>query len=206
MPKVLKTSETPNPHALRFHLDHPIIAFGSRDFPTVEKAQSDPLAARLFEIPYVTAVFYLGSSITVTKDEEAAWENLITPVADGIEETLSVSPAFPASPAPGQAMGEASSLPALDISGQGHDSSQAFATLDKAEQWRLLQAVFDEAIRPGLQGDGGDLELVDCDAENVIVRYAGACGSCPSSATGTLAFIEQELRSRLNPRLTVHLA
>ena len=43
-----------------------------------------------------------------------------------------------------------------------------------------VQAVIEE-IRPMLQADGGDIELVDVDAEEGIgkVRLTGACGSCP---------------------------
>ncbi len=42
-------------------------------------------------------------------------------------------------------------------------------------------------IRPAVQGDGGDIELVDVDAQGVVsLRLHGACVGCPS-ATMTLA-------------------
>ncbi len=43
-----------------------------------------------------------------------------------------------------------------------------------------VQAVIEE-IRPMLQADGGDIELVDVEAEEGIVkvRLTGACGGCP---------------------------
>ena len=40
-------------------------------------------------------------------------------------------------------------------------------------------------IRPALQADGGDVELVDVDGGVVKVRLTGACGGCPM-ATITL--------------------
>jgi Fe-S cluster biogenesis protein NfuA len=42
-----------------------------------------------------------------------------------------------------------------------------------------------EKIRPALQADGGDVELVDVEGGVVKVRLTGACGGCPM-ATVTL--------------------
>ena len=39
-----------------------------------------------------------------------------------------------------------------------------------------------DKVRPGLQADGGDVELVDVSPDGVVkVRLTGACGSCPYS-------------------------
>ena len=53
-------------------------------------------------------------------------------------------------------------------------------------------------IRPALQADGGDVELVDVTKEGVVrVRLIGACAGCPMS-TMTLAFgIERELKKQV---------
>ena len=54
------------------------------------------------------------------------------------------------------------------------------------------------AIRPAVQSDGGDIELVDVDDQGVVqVRLHGACVGCPSS-TMTLAMgIERNLKERI---------
>lgn len=45
---------------------------------------------------------------------------------------------------------------------------------------RVLAAIQD--VRPSLQADGGDIELVSVDDEGIVkVRLTGACGSCPYS-------------------------
>ncbi len=53
-------------------------------------------------------------------------------------------------------------------------------------------------IRPALQADGGDVELVDVTKDGVVkVRLVGACAGCPMS-TMTLAFgIERELKKQV---------
>lgn len=53
-----------------------------------------------------------------------------------------------------------------------------------------------ESIRPAIQADGGDVELVDFDAESglVSVRLMGACESCPISMMTLKEGIERRLR------------
>ncbi|MGQ9788676.1 MAG: NifU family protein [Candidatus Hadarchaeaceae archaeon] len=55
-----------------------------------------------------------------------------------------------------------------------------------------------EKIRPALQADGGDVELVDVTDEGIVkVRLVGACVGCPMS-TMTLTFgIERELKKQV---------
>ncbi len=48
-------------------------------------------------------------------------------------------------------------------------------------------------LRPFLQRDGGDVELVDIEDGIVKVRLTGACGSCPSSTITLKAGIERAL-------------
>ncbi|TFH37196.1 MAG: NifU family protein [Dehalococcoidia bacterium] len=52
-------------------------------------------------------------------------------------------------------------------------------------------------IRPALQADGGDVELIDVEDGTVKVRLTGACGSCPMAAM-TLRFgVEKLLKERV---------
>jgi len=51
------------------------------------------------------------------------------------------------------------------------------------------------AIRPMLQADGGDVELVEVDEENVVkVRLKGACGGCPMSRITLKRGIEARMK------------
>jgi Fe-S cluster biogenesis protein NfuA len=61
---------------------------------------------------------------------------------------------------------------------------------------RVEQAL--DKIRPALQADGGDLELVDVtDEGKVTVRLTGACGSCPMSQMTLKMGVEQRLRQEV---------
>ncbi|ANY65248.1 NifU family protein [Paenibacillus algorifonticola] len=50
-----------------------------------------------------------------------------------------------------------------------------------------------DKLRPFLQRDGGDVELVDVEDGIIKLRLMGACGSCPSSTITLKAGIERAL-------------
>jgi len=55
-----------------------------------------------------------------------------------------------------------------------------------------------EKIRPALQADGGDLELIDVTEDGkVTVKLTGACGGCPMSQMTLKMGIEQRLREEV---------
>ena len=64
----------------------------------------------------------------------------------------------------------------------------------------MIDQVIDDKIRDYLQGDGGDLDLIDVKETNgmtdVYISWLGACGSCESSG-GTLASIQRILNGQL---------
>jgi len=53
-------------------------------------------------------------------------------------------------------------------------------------------------VRPSLQADGGDVELVDVDEEGVVkVKLTGACGGCPMSQMTLKMGIEKILKQNV---------
>lgn len=55
-----------------------------------------------------------------------------------------------------------------------------------------------EKIRPSLQAHGGDVELVEVTAENIVrVKLTGACGGCPISFLTLKMGIEQTLKEEI---------
>lgn len=58
-------------------------------------------------------------------------------------------------------------------------------------------------IRPQLQADGGDIELVDIAGKTVSVRLTGHCQGCPASQATLQQVVEQILRQQVEPDLVV---
>jgi Fe-S cluster biogenesis protein NfuA len=54
-----------------------------------------------------------------------------------------------------------------------------------------------ERIRPFIQSDGGDIELVDVSGNNATVRMSGSCVGCPSASMTLYMGLEQALRDEI---------
>ena len=72
---VREIQPTPNPNAAKFMLDRPVV-----DRPTsflkAADAAAHPLAGRLFDIPGVTSLLFLGDFLTVNKSPDAKWSRI----------------------------------------------------------------------------------------------------------------------------------
>jgi Fe-S cluster biogenesis protein NfuA len=78
------------------------------------------------------------------------------------------------------------------------------STLEKPEPISIRQKVQDviNLIRPAVQADGGDIELVDVSGSGVVqIRFHGACHGCPSSTMTLQHGIERNLREKV-PEIT----
>jgi len=190
MPKIDNIEETPNPNAIKFILKEPVTAGTTRSFHSAEEAAGDPLAAPLFEVGDISSVFYMDRMITVEKADEADWDDLLPRLAVPIRAAEGVSSNGGAAqqPANGQTAGVGGALGAL-----------------MSDDPRLLRIneMLDEKIRPYLASDGGWLEVLSLKEHTLTIRYQGACGSCPSSLTGTLMGIESLIRQEIDPEIEV---
>ena len=55
-----------------------------------------------------------------------------------------------------------------------------------------------ETVRPALQADGGDVELVDVTDDGIVsVKLKGACGSCPMATMTLKMGIERTLKEKV---------
>jgi len=82
--------------------------------------------------------------------------------------------------------------PTTDPGREPHAGGDAHAAMSE----RVAQVL--ELIRPAIQMDGGDLELVEvADDGEVRIRLHGACIGCPSSSITLHAGIERQLRDHV---------
>lgn len=185
--KIAEIEYTPNPNAVKFILDEPLTPFGvTGEFNTAEEAENVMLAKALFEIDHVESVFYTDRWLTVTQDGEANWHDLLreiaTPIRDATAEDASLGDEY---------MGP--SREAVEGEGVGLDD----------ERIPLIQELLEDHILPFLQGDGGGLEIKGLVNDQLLIRYQGACGTCPSSTMGTLMAIENLVQMEVDPGLEV---
>lgn len=183
MPKIADIEDTPNPNAVKFVLKEPLSWGIAHSYENAEQAKVDPLASALFAIEHVSNVFYVDRWLTVTQDGEADWPELTRLVAVPIR----------AAPA-------ADAQTAVTVAA----ASEALEALSPEDKARVaaISALLDSDIRPYLQSDGGDLYIVNLDGNLLSVHYQGACGTCPSSISGTLRGVENLVQT-IEPNMIV---
>ncbi len=176
----LMIQSTPNPNALKFVLNIPVKSEGKVTYKSAAEAKDNPLAASIFTVPNVVEVYFFDNYITVTQDGNAEWE--------AIEEQLKKI---------------------ILENAEGHDpdfkveEAKKPATVPETPEIAKINEILDRTIRPALQMDGGDLQVMGFDGQVLSVNYQGACGSCPSSTMGTLKAIENILRDEFHSDIVV---
>jgi Fe-S cluster biogenesis protein NfuA len=69
--------------------------------------------------------------------------------------------------------------------------------VDSGDLKARVACVLTEEVRPALQMDSGDIELLEINDGVVRVRLLGTCSGCPSAIMAIIMGIEQELRNRI---------
>lgn len=179
----ISVEPTPNPNALKFILDKDVKKDGKTFFKNPHQAKDVPLAAGIFDLRGVDQVHFFQNVITVSKFTFEPWDNLEPAIMTTINNLID-------------------------------DHNPDFTEYDPEIERRKhlgpdllkIEQILDKRIRPGLQGDGGDLAVVSFENNVLIVRYQGACGTCPSSTTGTLEAIRAILQDEYDPEIEVYIA
>ncbi|MDT5295900.1 MAG: hypothetical protein QOJ76_2780 [Acidobacteriota bacterium] len=187
MPKIDNIEETPNPNAVKFILKEPVTAGTTRSFHNAAEAVGDPLAAPLFAVGDISSVFYMDKMITVEKADDADWDDLLPRLAVPIR----------------AAEGVAAASVGAQQSAQAGIGGALGALMSDDPRLTRINALLDEKIRPYLASDGGWLEVLSLEDKTLKIRYQGACGSCPSSLSGTLMGIESQIRDEVDPDIEV---
>jgi Fe-S cluster biogenesis protein NfuA len=146
------------------------------------------MATAIFATGVVTELYVTPEFATVTKTADADWLPLRRRVREVLEAT---EPAVRAVDA------VATDKPRL------RPGSKIPAEGSEAEMLGRILVVLEQAIMPALAGDGGGLEVLGFENRVLTIRYQGACGTCPSSAAGTLDAIRRMLRQGVDPDIEV---
>lgn len=180
----IRIQSTPNPNARKYVLSHTVKKTGKVTYKSTGECEHVPMAKGVLEIPGVTQVHFFDNVVTITQDGSQDWADLDNEVQIGLSELIvghdinfveqgSIKPKAKRDPQPNQ---------------------------DEIDE---IERVLDRTIRPSLQMDGGDIEVLSYKDNLLSISYMGACGGCPSSMTATLQGIVHILRTEYNDQIEV---
>ena len=154
---------------------------------TLAPPHPSPLAAQLMNVDGVTAVFFGGDYITITKDSGAPWAHVKPEVFSLITEA--VSSGAPIVNTVARSEGDDASAEQ-----QGEADSLAYNE-DDTEVVGMIKELLETRIRPAIQEDGGDIEFRGFETGNgmVMLKLRGACRTCDSSTVTLKNGIESML-------------
>ena len=181
-------SRTPNPRALKTAADFPFKKEGPGVSLTKETAL-DPFFAPFFQnISGLSEIYVLENQMTLTFErEDFISEETGRQAEDLIRKNISFhNPDFDPPSPPADA---AKSGPSAEGGAADNDRKKPLSP-----ELQRIEEILDRTVRPGLQADGGNLELVSFKDNKLEIAYQGACGGCPSAFMGTLEAIENILQ------------
>ena len=182
---LVRSQDTPNPSAIKFIVNFSLKDVGNATFTSTDQAEALPLVKSIFEIPGIEQIYLFQNTLTVTHSDELP-PDIIKDQVTAILKTR---------------------IPIHRPDFQGPDEKLAKPKVDRSTlpvDLQQIEEILDRTIRPGLQSDGGDVEVIEFQDNQLKIMYQGACGGCPSSMMGTLDAIQGILRNEMqNDEITV---
>lgn len=173
---------TPNPNALKFILNMPVKNIGNSTYRSPSECGENRLALELFKVRGIDQLHFFENVIAITKFSYEDWDSLEVNVSKVLKEQIP-----------------------LHNPDYNDPNPEAERRNNLSPELQKIEDILDKTIRPGLQGDGGDIQALTYQDNILMVKYQGACGTCPSSTTGTLEAIKAILRDELNPEIEVYI-
>ncbi|GAB2542175.1 NifU family protein [Spirosoma aerophilum] len=185
-PVSIFTEGSPNPNSMKFVVNFELVPDGlSFDYATPADAllegKASPLAVALFGFDFVRRVFISANFVTVTKDDETDWDEVLLEVKLFLKEYF----------------GEQKPV----FTQRTVETNTTKLDMD-SETVQKIKAVLDQYIKPAVESDGGAISFYSFDEPSgtVKVLLQGSCSGCPSSTLTLKAGIEN-LLTRLVPEV-----
>lgn len=103
----------------------------------------------------------------------------------------------------GECLDEIAEILAHELKIQPREELKPKRKMTNVQRMQKVLQVIDNEIRPKLQADGGDIELVDVDGKRISVSLHGRCSQCRASEVTIRNLVEKMLREQVEPDIVV---
>jgi Fe-S cluster biogenesis protein NfuA len=191
IPYIIYAEATPNPASLKFVANKILInqKGASAEYKNSSETQTAPIAAKLFQFPFVKTVFISANFITITKADNIDWDDITIELRSFITEYLNNGNLI------------VTALPKQEVAiDNTFTETKTISTQHNAPtndvEAKIIE-ILDQYIRPAVEQDGGLITFKDLKEGVVTVQMRGACSGCPSSTMTLKAGIEALLKRLL---------
>ncbi|NUO01019.1 MAG: NifU family protein [Saprospiraceae bacterium] len=180
---MLYTEQTPNPESLKF-VTNRMLYRGTADFKEAELAIDwSPLGKALFEFPYVKGVYISSNFVTVTKEFNYEWADIMLKLKEFIKNFIEEG---------GEILKEGFAEEMAKL--EAERGSDMVYSEDDAVLVQKIKDLIDTYVKPAVEMDGGNIEFKSFNKGIVTVTLQGSCSGCPSSTVTLKAGIEGMLK------------
>ena len=186
-PIIIYAESTPNPASMKFVANQLLIPDGATvQYLSKAETKTSPLAAKLFEFPFVKSVFMAANFVTVIKTDNVLWEEITNELRDFIRIYLNEGKLV------------ITELPKQEVAVDNtfSEKKEVFTehTAPTTEIEVKIVEILEQYIRPAVEGDGGSIIFKNYADGIVTVQMRGSCSGCPSSTITLKAGIEGLLK------------
>lgn len=188
VPATVYAENTPNPAAMRF-VANKLIVPTIFEFKNKEEAKDSELATELFKFPFVKEVFLDENYVSVTKTEDADWNEITLEVRESIQAFLTEGREVVS---PDSISKQKQEAPATQLEDVNLDDTS-----------KQIIDILEEYIKPAVASDGGNIMFKSYNetTKTVNVVLQGACSGCPSSTFTLKSGIENTLKNLMGDKI-----
>ena len=184
VPVQIYAESTPNPSVIKF-VTNKLLTSQNIEVLSTEQTKGIPLAASLFNFPFVKEVFISENYVSITKIEAIDWFEITNELRSFLKDYIEK----------GKAVVNENYIPI-----QPQTIEQTPVQLENLDDIsKEIIAILDEYIKPAVTSDGGNIMFQSYNSKNKIVNVIlqGACSGCPSSTITLKNGIEATLKQLL---------
>lgn len=184
---IIYAESTPNPSSMKFVADMLLLKDGATaQYLSKAETKGAPLAAKLFEFPFVKSVFFASNFVTVLKTDAVQWQDITTELRDFIRNYIHEGHEI------------ITELPqtevAIDTTVKTKEAVFTEHAAPSSEIEVKIIDILEQYIRPAVEADGGSITFKGFNEGIVTVQLRGSCSGCPSATLTLKAGIEALLQ------------
>ena len=164
---IIETQNTNDENVLNFFPPKAILNLDTTEFVDAKSIRKSPLAETIFDLGDITSVLITSDMLSITKEQNASWEDLKPQVLSEI----------------------------MDFITTGQEAHTPCTEKTDSDIINQVQSLINARIRPAIQQDGGDIVLKKFENGIVYVELKGNCVGCPYALVTLKEGVEKILKA-----------